>query len=139
MEQITLNNGSRMPILGFGVFQISDPHACERSVIDAIETGYRLIDTAASYKNEEAVGKGLRSSGVAREELFVTSKLWVEDAGFERTQLAIDKSLRRLNLDYRHKPGLLLRKDATTCFTTRCSPRLARAMARRWGKWCCAG
>lgn len=100
MEHITLNTGAQMPILGFGVFQIPDAQECERSVIDAIQTGYRLIDTAASYKNEEAVGKGLRNSGVPREEMFVTSKLWVEDAGFERTQLAIDKSLRRLNLDY---------------------------------------
>lgn len=100
MEHLTLNNGSRMPILGFGVFQIADAHECERSVIDAIQTGYRLIDTAASYKNEEAVGLGLRACGVAREELFITTKLWVEDAGYEHTRLAIDKSLRRLQLDY---------------------------------------
>jgi len=95
-----LNTGSQMPILGFGVFQIPDPQECERSVIDAIQTGYRLIDTAASYMNEEAVGKGLRAAGVAREELFVTTKLWVQDVGFERTQQAIDKSLKRLQLDY---------------------------------------
>ena len=100
MQYVTLNNGVRMPILGFGVFQIADPAQCEQSVVDAIEAGYRLIDTAASYMNEEAVGKGLRRSGVARDQLFVTTKLWVEDNGYERTLLAIDKSLRRLQLDY---------------------------------------
>jgi len=100
METVTLSNGNTMPILGFGVFQIPDPQECTRSVVDAIESGYRLIDTAASYMNEEAVGNGIRQSGVAREDLFVTTKLWVQDAGFERTQQAIDKSLRRLQLDY---------------------------------------
>jgi len=100
MQNVTLNNGLQMPILGFGVFQIPDPKECQRSVVDAIETGYRLIDTAASYMNEEAVGLGLRESGVPREQLFVTSKLWVQDAGFERTTQAIDKSLKRLKLDY---------------------------------------
>ncbi|WP_354339423.1 aldo/keto reductase [Variovorax paradoxus] len=100
MQYVTLNNGVRMPILGFGVFQIADPAQCEQSMVDAIEAGYRLIDTAASYMNEEAVGKGLRRSGVARDQLFVTTKLWVEDNGYERTLLAIDKSLRRLQLDY---------------------------------------
>jgi 2,5-diketo-D-gluconate reductase A len=100
MEYVTLNNGLKMPILGFGVFQIPDAQECERSVIDAIETGYRLIDTAASYLNEEAVGKGIRNSGVAREDVFVTTKLWVQDTGYERTKEAIDKSLRRLQMDY---------------------------------------
>lgn len=100
METVTLNNGIKMPILGFGVFQIPDAMECERSVIDAIQSGYRLIDTAASYTNEVAVGKGIRHSGVAREDLFVTTKLWVQDTGLERTQQAIDKSLRRLQLDY---------------------------------------
>jgi len=100
MQHVTLNNGIRMPIAGFGVFQIADLDECERSVVDAIEVGYRLIDTAASYMNEEAVGRGLRRSGVARKELFVTSKLWVQDTGYERTRNAIDKSLRRLQLDY---------------------------------------
>ena len=85
MDYVTLNNGLQMPIVGFGVFQIPDPAECERSVVDAIEAGYRLIDTAASYMNEEAVGKGLRRSGVAREDLFVTTKLWVQDTGYERT------------------------------------------------------
>ena len=100
MIHVTLNNGLQMPIVGFGVFQIPDPKECERSVVDAIESGYRLIDTAASYLNEEAVGRGLRASGVAREQLFVTTKLWVQDTGYERTQQAIDRSLKRLQLDY---------------------------------------
>ena len=100
MQQVTLNNGVQMPVLGFGVFQITDANECQRSVVDAIETGYRLIDTAASYMNEEAVGKGLRASGIARDQLFVTSKLWVQEAGYERTLQAIDTSLRRLQLDY---------------------------------------
>ncbi len=100
MQYVTLNNGIKMPIAGFGVFQIPDPVECERSVVDAIESGYRLIDTAASYMNEEAVGRGLRSSGVARPDLFVTSKLWLQDTGFERTKAAIDKSLQRLQTDY---------------------------------------
>jgi len=100
MQTVTLNNGLTIPTLGYGVFQIADAQECERSVIDAIETGYRLIDTAASYLNEAAVGKGIKASGIARQELFVTTKLWVQDTGFERTQKAIDDSLRRLQLDY---------------------------------------
>lgn len=100
MQHVTLNNGLRMPVVGYGVFQIADADECQRSVVDAIEAGYRLIDTAASYMNEEAVGKGLRSSGIARDQLFVTSKLWVQETGYERTRLAIEKSLRRLQLDY---------------------------------------
>ena len=100
MQHVVLNNGLQMPIAGYGVFQIADAKECERSVVDAIETGYRLIDTAASYMNEEAVGNGLRASGVARDQLFVTSKLWVQETGYERTQHAIEKSLRRLRLDY---------------------------------------
>jgi 2,5-diketo-D-gluconate reductase A len=89
-----------MPILGYGVFQIADAAECERCVVDAIQVGYRLIDTAASYLNEEAVGRGIRKAGVPRGELFVTTKLWVQDTGYERTSQAIDKSLRRLQLDY---------------------------------------
>lgn len=100
MDHVTLNNGMRMPIAGFGVFQIPDPAECERSVVDAIAAGYRLIDTAASYQNETAVGRGLRRSGVPRDELFVTTKLWVQDVGYERTKMAIDASLRRLQLDH---------------------------------------
>lgn len=100
MQYVVLNNGLQMPMVGYGVFQIADANECQRSVVDAIEAGYRLIDTAASYLNEEAVGKGLRSSGLPRDQLFVTSKLWVQETGYERTQQAIDKSLRRLQLDY---------------------------------------
>jgi 2,5-diketo-D-gluconate reductase A len=100
MEHVTLNNGLLMPILGFGVFQIPDPAECERTVVDAVGAGYRLIDTAASYQNEAAVGKGIQRCGVARDELFVTSKLWVQDTGYENTQRAIDKSLQRLQMDY---------------------------------------
>lgn len=100
MQTVTLNNGVQMPILGFGVFQIPDAQECTRCVVDAIQTGYRLIDTAASYTNEAAVGAGIRQSGVAREDLFVTTKLWVQDTGYERTSQAIDKSLARLQLDY---------------------------------------
>lgn len=100
MKYVTLNNKLPMPIVGYGAFQIADAKDCQRSVIDAIEAGYRLIDTAASYMNEAAVGEGLRASGVPREELFVTSKLWVQETGYERTQHAIEKSLRRLQLDY---------------------------------------
>jgi 2,5-diketo-D-gluconate reductase A len=97
---LTLNNGLRMPIAGFGVFQITDPAECTRSVVDAIAAGYRLIDTAASYRNEAAVGEGLRRSGVPRDQLFITSKLWVEDASEARARQAIDASLRRLGLDH---------------------------------------
>lgn len=100
MDHVTLNNGLQMPTVGFGVYQIPDAKECERSVVDAIEAGYRLIDTAASYMNEEAVGRGLRASGVPREQLFVTTKLWVQDAGYERTLQAIDRSLKKLQLDY---------------------------------------
>src|SRR6266480_178424 len=89
-----------MPILGFGVFQIADLRECERSVVDAIETGYRLIDTAASYENEEAVGNAIKSSGVPRNELFVTTKLWIADAGYEPTKAAFARSTKRLQLKY---------------------------------------
>jgi 2,5-diketo-D-gluconate reductase A len=97
---VPLNNGLEMPILGFGVFQMTDMEECERSVNDAIQTGYRLIDTAASYENEEAVGKGIKRSGVPRQELFVTTKLWLADARYEKAKRAFDRSLRRLGLDY---------------------------------------
>ena len=100
MQQVTLNNGVVMPILGYGVFQIPDPQECERCVVEAIGSGYRLIDTAASYLNEEAVGRGIKNAGVPRTDLFVTTKLWVQDTGYERTQQAIEKSLRRLQLNY---------------------------------------
>lgn len=100
MHTVTLNNGTTIPGAGYGVFQIADPQECTRCVIDAIEAGYRLIDTAASYMNEAAVGKGIAQSRVGRDQLFVTSKLWLQDAGYERTQKAIDASLQRLQLDY---------------------------------------
>src|SRR5512140_2165344 len=100
MQTVTLNNGVEMPILGFGVFQIPDPKECERSVSHALSVGYRLIDTAASYGNEEAVGNALRRSGIPREELFITTKLWVSDAGYDRTKKAFERSLRKLQLDY---------------------------------------
>ena len=100
MQYISLNNGLQIPILGFGVFQVTDAKECERSVLDAIQTGYRLIDTAASYLNEEAVGRAIKSSGIARQELFVATKLWVQDAGYENTKKALEKSLKRLQLDY---------------------------------------
>ncbi|WP_304608918.1 aldo/keto reductase [Mucilaginibacter lacusdianchii] len=89
-----------MPILGFGVFQVTDLAECERSVADAIETGYRLIDTAQSYMNEEAVGKAIKRSGIAREELFITTKLWIQSKGYEGTKQAFEDSLKKLQLDY---------------------------------------
>jgi diketogulonate reductase-like aldo/keto reductase len=100
MQTVILNNGVEMPLLGFGVFQITDAEECERSVYEAIQTGYRLIDTAASYENEEEVGKAIKRSGVAREALFVTTKLWIQDAGYESTKKAFARSLKRLQLDY---------------------------------------
>jgi 2,5-diketo-D-gluconate reductase A len=100
MQRIALNNGVAMPILGFGVFQITDAAACEQSVIDAIDTGYRLIDTAASYLNEAAVGRGIQRSGVSREELFITTKLWIQRNGYDDTLAAFERSLKRLQLDY---------------------------------------
>jgi diketogulonate reductase-like aldo/keto reductase len=100
MQTIKLNNGIEIPILGFGVFQITDPTECERSVVEAIQTGYGHIDTAASYRNEEAVGRGIKQSGVAREELFITTKLWIQSHGYEGTQKAFENSLKRLQLDY---------------------------------------
>ena len=89
-----------MPILGFGVYQIPDAKECEESVFEAIQAGYRLIDTAAAYMNEEAVGKAIKRSGVPREELFITTKLWIQDAGYENAKKAFEKSLKKLGLDY---------------------------------------
>jgi len=100
MQTVKLNNGVEIPILGFGVFQIADPAECERSVVDAIEVGYTHIDTAASYQNEEAVGRGIKQSGVAREKLFITTKLWIQSNGYEGTLKAFERSLKRLQLDY---------------------------------------
>jgi diketogulonate reductase-like aldo/keto reductase len=100
MQTVKLNNGIEIPILGFGVFQIADPAECERSVVDAIETGYSHIDTAASYQNEEAVGRGIKQSDIAREKLFITTKLWIQSNGYEGTIKAFERSLNRLQLDY---------------------------------------
>jgi 2,5-diketo-D-gluconate reductase A len=100
MQNVVLNNSVEMPILGFGVFQVTDLKECENGVINAIETGYRLIDTAASYMNETAVGTAIKKSGVPREDLFITTKLWIQDAGYEKTKKAFTKSLSKLQLDY---------------------------------------
>lgn len=100
MDTLTLNNGLEIPVLGFGVFQIPDPKECEKAVADALETGYRLIDTAASYGNEEAVGNAVKNSSIPREELFITTKLWVQDTGYENTLKAFEKTLQKLQLDY---------------------------------------
>ena len=100
MEYVTLNNGVKMPLEGFGVFQVPDPAQCEQAVLDAIESGYRLIDTAAAYMNEKAVGEAIKKCGVPREELFITTKLWVQDATYEGAKKAIQTSLDNLGLDY---------------------------------------
>ncbi|MGE8536758.1 MAG: aldo/keto reductase [Chryseobacterium sp.] len=100
MKKVILNNSIEMPILGFGVFQVPDPAECEKAVIDAIDTGYRLIDTAASYGNEQAVGNAIKNSGIAREDLFITTKLWVQDTGYEKTLKAFETSLNKLQLEY---------------------------------------
>lgn len=100
MQTVRLNNGVEMPVLGFGVFQVKDPDECERSVRDAIEVGYRLIDTAQSYGNEEAVGKAIKNSDIKREELFITTKLWIQSKGYESAKKAFENSLRKLQLDY---------------------------------------
>lgn len=100
MQKIVLNNGVEMPILGFGVYQVPDAEECERSVLEAINTGYRLIDTAAAYMNEAAVGNAIKKSGVPRKELFVTTKLWIQDTGYETTKKAFEKAMKRLQLDY---------------------------------------
>ncbi|MED4795470.1 aldo/keto reductase [Priestia megaterium] len=100
MQKVILNNGIEMPILGFGVFQMNDENECEQAVYDALMAGYRLIDTAASYQNEKEVGRAIKRSGVPREDLFITTKLWVQDTGYEKTKSAFTKSLERLQLDY---------------------------------------
>ena len=100
MKYVTLNNGVKMPILGFGVFQIDDMKECEEAVYNALKAGYRLIDTAAAYGNEEAVGRAIKRSGIPREEIFVTTKLWVSDANYEKAKLAFETSLKKLDLEY---------------------------------------
>ena len=100
MQNVKLNNGVEMPILGFGVFQIEDYDECKRAVLDALEVGYRLIDTASAYQNEKAVGDAIKESGINREELFITTKLWITDAGYEKTKRAFETSMEKLRLDY---------------------------------------
>ncbi len=100
MEYATLNNGVRIPLLGFGVFQVENPAECEQCVSEAIATGYRLIDTAAVYLNEEVVGRAVKKSGVPREDFFITTKVWIKDMGYEQTKSAFERSLARLNMDY---------------------------------------
>lgn len=100
MKYATLNNGIKMPMLGFGVYQITDEKVCEEAVLEAIKSGYRLIDTAMAYHNEEAVGRAIKKSGVPREDFFITTKLWLADAGFEKTMAAFEASLERLGLEY---------------------------------------
>ncbi|MDQ8738595.1 aldo/keto reductase [Paenibacillus sp. LHD-38] len=100
MEFATLNNGVKMPILGFGVYQIHDPEECERCVLDAISVGYRSIDTAQVYQNEEAVGRAIKKSGVSREEFFITTKVWISNAGYDKAKASIQKSMDKLQLNY---------------------------------------
>ena len=100
MKYVKLNNGIEMPILGFGVFQVKDLAECERSVMDAIQVGYRLIDTAESYENEEAVGAAIKKSGVTREDLFITTKLFIKSNGYAGAKESFEKSMKRLQLDY---------------------------------------
>lgn len=100
MQTVKLNNGVEMPMEGFGVFQIPDAAQCEQAVSDALNAGYRLIDTAAAYMNEEAVGRAIRKSGIPRKELFITTKLWIQDYGYENTKKAFDTSMKKLGLDY---------------------------------------
>ena len=100
MEYKTLNNGVKMPMEGFGVFQVPDPKQCEQAVLDAISTGYRLIDTAAAYMNEEAVGAAIKKSGARREDLFITTKLWVSDASYDKAKQAFETSMKKLGLEY---------------------------------------
>jgi 2,5-diketo-D-gluconate reductase A len=100
MQNVKLNNGIEMPILGLGVFQIPDYNECKKTVLDAIEVGYRSIDTATGYQNEEAVGAAIKESGIKREDLFITTKLWISDNGYEKTKRAVDVSLNKLGLDY---------------------------------------
>ncbi|MCR5493523.1 MAG: aldo/keto reductase [Streptococcus sp.] len=100
MEYKTLSNGVKMPILGFGVYQVPDLAECERVVSDAISVGYRSIDTAQAYMNEEAVGNAIRKSGIAREEFFITTKIWISNYGYEKAKASLDASLEKLQTDY---------------------------------------
>ena len=120
METVKLNNGIEMPVLGFGVYQMTDAEECERCVGEAIRTGYRLIDTVAIYENEEAVGRAIERSGIPREELFITTKLWVQDTGYELTPKAFQQSFDRLvdliMHNYRHE------RDSFSGYRRECFP-----------------
>jgi diketogulonate reductase-like aldo/keto reductase len=100
MQKVKLNSGVEMPILGFGVFQIPDYEECKHSVLTALEAGYRSIDTAAAYMNEQAVGDAIKESGLKREDIFITTKLWTSDAGYDRTKKAVEVSMNKLQIDY---------------------------------------
>ena len=100
MQTVKLNNGIEMPILGFGVYQVPDHNECEKVVSEAMETGYRLIDTAQAYFNEEAVGKAIKNSGIDRKDIFLVTKVWVSNGGYEKAKASIDESLRKLQTDY---------------------------------------
>jgi len=100
MNTVTLSNNIVMPLVGFGVYQIPDPEQCEEAVVQALQAGYRMIDTAAAYENEEFVGRAIKRSGIPRSEIFVTTKLWIQDMGFESARHAFERSLKRLQLDY---------------------------------------
>lgn len=100
MEYITLNNGIKMPKAGFGVFQIKDKNECVKVILDAIDAGYRLIDTAQSYGNEEAVGEAVTKTSVPREELFITTKVWISNYGYEKAKASVEESLKKMHLDY---------------------------------------
>ena len=99
MEFVTLNNGIKMPMLGYGVYQVTNEE-CERCVQDALDVGYRSIDTAQAYGNEEAVGRGIKNSGVARDQIFLTTKVWVSNGGYENAKRSIEESLKKLDTDY---------------------------------------
>lgn len=100
MKYVTLSDGNKMPIAGFGVYQLTDKEVCKKALLDALKTGYRLIDTAEAYANEEFVGEAIKESGIPREEIFVTTKVFIYNAGYEKCKKAIDESLRKLGLDY---------------------------------------
>lgn len=109
MEYITLNNGVKMPKVGFGVYQVTDQNECRQAVLDAIDVGYRLIDTAQAYGNEEAVGEAIKMSGVDRKDLFITTKVWISNYGYEKAKMSVEESLKKMQLDYLdlvllHKP-----------------------------------
>lgn len=100
MEYITLNNGVKMPKVGFGVYQVTDQNECHQAVLDAIDVGYRLIDTAQAYGNEEAVGEAIKMSGVDRKDLFITTKVWISNYGYEKAKMSVEESLKKMQLDY---------------------------------------